>query len=143
MSEITEFELNEQAFVPAGDGEPAQWMLHREIRAAIRKAWQRGLLPRPDRKKNAGAFTTTEREAILDGWASGLSVEEISAKNQVSGGKPRSCVLRALERARRENDPRAKERQQAEPPQPPQPPPPAPEPPPRLANELSIRPGPC
>ena len=37
MREITEFELNEQAFVPAGDGEPAQWMLRRDLLANERR----------------------------------------------------------------------------------------------------------
>ena len=37
MTEITEFELNEQVFVPTGDGEAAQWMLLRDLLANVRR----------------------------------------------------------------------------------------------------------
>jgi hypothetical protein len=38
---VTEFEMNEQAFVPAGDGEPAQWMRYGDLLADADKRRRR------------------------------------------------------------------------------------------------------
>ena len=37
MTKITEFELNEPVFVPAGDGEPAEWIFLRDLLANERR----------------------------------------------------------------------------------------------------------